>query len=123
MKAQPAPARAGLVLDLEAIARALHAEEARAEGTHAARTILREPDLRVVVLAMAPGAMLAEHHANDTVTIQVLHGHVRLTLAGRIVELVAHGLIPLEPGLPHDVVAITRSALVLTLARRPERAG
>ncbi len=117
MKSQPEAAHAGGVIDLVAVARELRADAIASAVKHAARTILREPDLRVVVIAMEAGATLAEHHASDTATVQVLHGELRVRLNDRVVELGAGHLLPLERGPAHDVEAIAESAFVLVLAR------
>jgi quercetin dioxygenase-like cupin family protein len=117
VKSQPAPADAGNVLDLSAVARELRADAIASTSKHAARTIVREPDLRVVVIAMEAGATIAEHHASDTATVHVLHGHLRVRLSGRTIELGAGHLLPLGRGLAHDVEAVAESAFVLVLAR------
>lgn len=117
MKSQPEAAHAGGVIDLVAVARELRADAIASAVKHAARTILREPDLRVVVLAMEVGATIAEHHASDTAMLHVLHGHLRIRLNDRVVELGADQLLPLERGLAHDVEALAESAFVLVLAR------
>ncbi len=117
MKSQPEPAVAGCMIDLAAVARELHADAGSSSVGHAARTIVREPDLRVVVMAMRAGATIAEHHAADTATVHVLHGHLRVRLRDRVVELGADHLLPIERGVAHDVVAVGASAFVLVLAR------
>ncbi len=117
MKSQPEAARAGTVVDLAGVARELHADAESSSVGHAARTVLREPDLRVVVIAMRAGATIAEHHAGDTATVQVLHGHLRVRLGDRVVELGAVHLLPIERGVAHDLVAVSASAFVLVLAR------
>ncbi|MEO7732560.1 MAG: cupin domain-containing protein [Kofleriaceae bacterium] len=117
MKCQPEAARAGIVVDLAEVARELHADADASSVGHAARTVLREPDLRVVVIAMRAGATIAEHHASDTATVHVLHGRLQVRLGDRVVELGADHLLPIERGLAHEVVAIGASAFVLTLAR------
>lgn len=83
---------------------------------HAARTVIRETDLRVVVIAMRAGATLAEHHASATATVHVLHGQLHVRLDEHTVELAADQLLPIERGLAHEVVAIEPSAFVLVLA-------
>ncbi len=117
MKARPEPARHGSVVDLVAIAAELSLDAAAAELGHAARTILREADLRVVVIALRAGATIAEHHAQDTATLQVLQGTVQVGLPGRVVELGVGQLLPLARGVVHDVAAGAPAAIVLTLAR------
>jgi quercetin dioxygenase-like cupin family protein len=117
MKSQPETARAGGVIDLVAVARELRADAIASAVKHAARTILREPDLRVVVIAMEAGARLAEHHASNTASLQVLHGLVRLHSNDRVVDLHADQLLPIECGLAHEVEALAESAFVLVLGR------
>ena len=117
MKSQPSAVHAGGVIDLVAVAHELRGDAIASATKHAARTILREPDLRVVVIAMEAGATLAEHHASATATLHLLHGSLRVRLNGRLLELGAGHLLPLERGLAHDVEAIAESAFVLVLAR------
>ncbi len=117
MKSQPEPARAGCVIDLAAVARELHADAESSSVGHAARTVVREPDLRVVVMAMRADATIAKHHAEDTATVHVLSGHLRIRLGDRVIELGAGHLLPIARALAHDVVAVGASAFVLVLAR------
>lgn len=119
MKSQPEAAHAGRVVDLAEVARELRAVVDASSVGHAARTVLREPDLRVVVIAMRAGATIAEHHASDTAMVHVLHGRLRVRLGDRVVELGADHLLPIERGLAHDVVAVGASAFMLVLARSP----
>jgi quercetin dioxygenase-like cupin family protein len=118
-QAKPKPASATISVDLAATAQALHATEAHAPGSHGARTLVREPDLRVVLLVLAPGAKIPDHHVKDTATIQVLDGSVRVGVEDRVIELFAGQLLPLERGLEHDVAARERTTLLLTLSQLP----
>ncbi len=117
MKSQPEAAHVGTLIDLAVVARELHADAESSSVGHAARTIVREPDLRVVVIAMRAGSTIAEHHTGDTATVHVLHGHLRVRLGDRVVELGADHLLPIARGVAHDVVAVEPSAFVLVLAR------
>ena len=117
MKSRPAPSSESAQHELSTLIRELRADAARAGVDHLAQTLLREPDLRAVLVVMATGAKLAEHHAKDTATLHVLEGRVRLGLARGDLEL-GHGyLVPLARGLEHDVTALEDSAFLLTLAR------
>jgi len=86
----------------------------RREG-HTARTLVREQDLRIVLVVMKAGARIAEHRANDTASVHTLSGHVRLELPGKTSDLPAGRLLVLERGLRHDVEAVVESAFLLTL--------
>ena len=82
---------------------------------HTARTLVREPDLRIVLVAMKAGARIAEHRADETASVHALRGHVRLRLPDKVVDLPAGRLLVLEKGLRHDVEAMQDSAFLLTL--------
>jgi quercetin dioxygenase-like cupin family protein len=105
----------GAVFDLAAIDAELRREDAYGRDGHTARTLVREGDIRVVLIVMRAGARIAEHRANETASIHALSGHVRLRLPDRDAELLAGRLLVLERGLPHDVEAISESAFLLTL--------
>ncbi len=113
------PASATTVVELAAVAKQLHADEARDDRSHGARTLVREHDLRVVLLALAPGAKLAEHHVKDSATILVVDGTVEVGIEGQVIELHTGQLLPLARGVVHDVVASARSTILLTLAQLP----
>jgi quercetin dioxygenase-like cupin family protein len=101
--------------DLGAVDRDMRREDAYLREGHTARTLVREPDLRVVLVAMKAGARIAEHRANETASIHALSGQIRLRLLDKIVELPAGRLLIIERGLRHDVEAIEESAFLLTL--------
>ena len=112
---KPESAEHGITFDLLALARDLQDEPSYLREGQAARTLVRAPDLRIVVVALRAGKRMAEHHANVTASVQTLTGHLRLQLADRSAELPAGQLIVLGAGLPHDVYAETDSTFVLTL--------
>jgi quercetin dioxygenase-like cupin family protein len=117
MKAQPVPASATIAVEVAVIAHEMHTAEAEAHGSRAGRTLVREDDLRVVLLALAAGAKLADHHVKDTATIFVVEGKVRVGIPGRELVLTKGQLLPLGRGLEHDVEALERTTLLLTLAQ------
>jgi quercetin dioxygenase-like cupin family protein len=94
-------------------------EEAYAREGHTARTLVREDDLRIVLITMKAGSRIPEHHLDDTASIHALGGHLRLHLPDRVVELPAGRLVVLERGLRHDVEAVLESAFLLTLGWEP----
>lgn len=120
----------GTTFDLAEIVQEMHGEaEYTHDHGHAARTIVRADDLRVVLIAIRAGAHIAEHVAQATVAIQVLSGRVRIRLPrlarqheDRFEELRPGRLLAMEGGLAHSVEALEESALLLTLGWR-ERAA
>lgn len=116
----------GAVFDLAEITREMRGEAEYNHGHgHAARTIVRADDLRVVLIAIRAGAHIAEHVAQATAAIQVVSGRVRIRLPrlarqheDRFEELLPGRLLAMEGGLAHSVEALEDSALLVTLGWR-----
>ena len=111
----PSPKEHGTTFDLTAVARELHAEEPYLREGQTARTLVRAPDLRVVVVALKHGKTVSEHHANVAASVQTLSGHIRLRLPERSVDVPEGQMLVMEAGLPHDVYAEADSTFLLTL--------
>jgi quercetin dioxygenase-like cupin family protein len=101
--------------DLAAEVHRLHAETTWRKGQNA-RTLVKYDDLRVVLTALQAGARIQEHTAQGRISIHVLSGHLQVKASGRTFSLRQGGLLALERGLPHEVVAVEESAFVLTVA-------
>lgn len=119
--AKPESPEFGVVFDFATIAQEMRSEEAYLREGHTARALVREHDLRVVLVAMKDGSRIAKHIANETVSIQTVTGQLRLQLPrlarqreDRIVDLPVGRLLVLERGNEHDVEAVGESAFLLT---------
>lgn len=108
----------GVSFDLAALDGQLREEIAYETSGYTARTLVREPDLRVVLVVMKQGARMLDHQAETTASVHVLSGRLRLHLPGKPVELPARRLLALDAGLRHDVEALEQSAFVLTIGWR-----
>lgn len=86
-----------------------------AEDSTVSRTVLKAEGARVVLFAFDRGQELSEHTAAMPVLLQALDGRLRITAAGREVELVPGGVIHLGTRCPHTVVALEPSRLMLTM--------
>jgi quercetin dioxygenase-like cupin family protein len=115
MRTPPVPPDDGVTFDLETIARELREEPPYVREGQTARTLVRSSDLRIVVVALAAGKTISEHHASVTASIQTLSGHIRLQLPERNVAVEEGQLLVLGAGLTHDVAAETDSIFLLTL--------
>ena len=103
-------------LDLaEELARLRDEATWRRAGRHA-RTLVKDADLRVVLIALGPGTRMEEHHAPGRITIQTLAGRLALRVGEQTVALPAGHVLTLGPGIPHDVEAREESAFLLTIA-------
>jgi quercetin dioxygenase-like cupin family protein len=112
-----------LTFDLPAELAQLRGEPAWARGDRNAKTLVKEPDFRLVLVALKAGARLEEHLAPGRISIQTLEGQLRLRVAGEEVVLPAGHLVSLERDVPHDVEAEGESAFLLTIAWAGGRAA
>lgn len=105
----------GGIFDLPVIEAEMRATKEYVQDGRTARSLAREDDVRIVLVAMSTSARMAEHRVDETAVVHVLSGHVRLHLPEKTVDLPAGQLLVLAPGLQHDVEAIVDSAFLLTL--------
>ncbi len=83
---------------------------------HFARTLFKGPDFRMVLISMDKGSILKEHHADGTISVQVLKGSIRFTAQGDEYGLRVNGVLTLGPSIKHKVEALEESAFLLTIA-------
>lgn len=55
----------------------LHQEEAWLRTDHNSKTLVKQPDFRIVLIALKKDGRLEEHKADGRISIQTLSGHVR----------------------------------------------
>ena len=65
---------------------------------------------------MNRGAQMKEHHADGTLSIQVLSGRMRVNVGAKSHELAAGNLFTLGASIRHDVEALDDAAFLLTLS-------
>src|SRR5688500_5701042 len=96
---KPESTAGGLVFDLATDDHEMRAEDAYIRDGHTARTLVRKPDLSIVLVVMKAGGRMADHHA--TGSIQALSGHARLRVLDAVIDLPAGRLLVLGRGLRH----------------------
>ena len=101
--------------DLRAEVHRLKAETTWTTGQNA-RTLIKYEDFRVVLIVLQADARIPEHHADGRISMQVLSGHVQARALGRTFNLRSGGLLALDRGVAHDVIALEESACLLTIA-------
>ncbi|MGH9413352.1 MAG: hypothetical protein ACRD0Y_06385 [Terriglobales bacterium] len=79
-------------------------------------TLVKHPDLRVVLVAIRKGDRLPEHRTAARITVHTLSGHIRLHLPASAEDLPAGHVLVLDRELHHDVEALEDSSFLLTLA-------
>lgn len=105
-----------LQLDLTAELSQLEGSEPFRLHGHGAKTLIKQPDLRVVLMVMKNGVSLGTHETKGRLTIQVLNGRISLMVGEQRVPLARGSLFALAPKLEHDVTALEQSAFLLTVA-------
>lgn len=83
---------------------------------HNAKTLFKKHDLRIVLITMESAARMKEHHADGTISVQVLKGHIRLNVHGHTYDLRTGNLFTLAASIRHDVEAVEDSAFLLTIS-------
>ena len=103
-------------VDLAAELAQLREAEGWRRSGRSSRTLVKEGDLRVVLIALRAGARLEEHLAPGRITIHTLNGHLTIRAAEQTVDLPAGQVLTLARAIPHDVEATEESAFLLTIA-------
>ena len=105
-----------LSFDLADEVRQLTEEASWQQTGHTAKTLVKESDLRVVLVALRQGAAMDEHQASGPITIQAVSGQFRVSLPDQHVNLAPGQVVALAPALRHSVLALQDGAFLLTLA-------
>jgi quercetin dioxygenase-like cupin family protein len=83
---------------------------------HHAKMLFKKHDLRVLLILLESNARMNEHHADGTLTLQVLKGRLRVNVAGKPHDLAVGNLFTLGASIRHDVEALEVSAFLLTIS-------
>ena len=99
----------------------LHRDESWLHPTgRSSKTLVKYPDLRIVLIAMKANTRMHEHTAAGRISVHSLNGHIRIHLPEQVVDLPVGHLLALDQCVPHDVEASEDSAFLLTLSWPPE---
>lgn len=94
----------------------LHEEEAWQRTGRNSKTLVKQPDFRIVLIALQKDGHLEEHSADARVSIYTLAGHVKIQLPEQTVDLPGGHLLVLDRALEHDLQALEESAILLTIS-------
>ena len=79
-------------------------------------TLVKSPELRVVLEVLKRGSELAEHRAPGPITVQVLEGAIRFHTGEDTFRIRQGEVLALPAGRPHSVEAVQDSAFLITIA-------
>lgn len=106
-----------LQFDLPAEMERLRRGQTFEHGGPSGRTLLKEPDLRIVLMTLKAGGRMEEHSASGPTSIHVLEGVIRVHLPESQADLGPGSLLTMESAVRHEVEALEDSAFLLTLGR------
>jgi quercetin dioxygenase-like cupin family protein len=94
----------------------LHEEEAWGRTGRNSKTLVKQPDFRIVLIALQKGGHIEEHSADARISLHTLNGHAKLQLPEQTVDLPEGHLLVLDRALEHDLEALEESAILLTIS-------
>ncbi len=92
-------------------------------GGRSARTLIKDGPLRVTLIALAAGEMIAEHHAAGPITVLPLAGRIEFEVGEETHSLEAGDLLSLPKEVRHAVRSQTGGIFLLTVATEGKAAG
>ena len=84
-----------------------------------AKTLVKNDELRIVLVALSARKAIHEHHAEGAISVSVVEGAIRFTGDGKEQGLRSGSLLALAAALPHGVEALEDSAFMLTVVIQP----
>jgi quercetin dioxygenase-like cupin family protein len=105
-----------LTFDISRIASELRTEEGYQRSGRAGRTLAKSGRLRVVMVAMDQGNVIAMHRADSPLTIQVVEGGIEFRASGTTHRLEPGVLLYFGPGDADDIRALQPTLLVVTIS-------
>ena len=103
-------------IDLGEKRRAILEEARLAANGRAGETLVKEGALRLTILGFTAGASMADHQAGGPLSIEVLDGLIRVTVAGESSDVQCGDALVIEAGLRHAVLARTDAVVLLAIA-------
>jgi quercetin dioxygenase-like cupin family protein len=83
------------------------------------RVLFSTPECRAVVIALAQGETMGDHHVRERAVVQVVSGRVAIEASGETADCGVGTLVTFAPSERHSVRAIDDSTLLLLLAPWP----
>lgn len=103
------------LVDLTETAAALRNEAHDSVAGHRQIAVYRHGPVTLVSFVFEPEGILKEHSTDGVVTILALSGHIRVIAEEQAYDLTAGRLLALDPNVPHTVMAVKASEMLLTV--------
>lgn len=83
------------------------------------RVLFSAPECRAVVVELASGQTMGDHHVRERAVVQVVSGRVSVEAGGEAVDCETGTLVTFDPSERHSVHALEDARLLLILAPWP----
>lgn len=104
-------------VDIPAFIDQLKSEKAWEKNDRNGITVFKSESLTMVVSALQASARLPDNDVDEFLTIQVLHGNVRVTTQDGDIDMKEKNMITFHPGVVHSAQAITDAILLITTSK------
>ncbi len=111
-----ASANQPVILDLSEIDDELTLESAPVNGLRK-KMLLNQPQAMIVMLSFEKDGVKAEHTVPGIATITIVEGVIDFTVLGKTHKLNAGQVIVLEPNTSHDLKALEKSLVLVTISK------
>ena len=91
-------------------------------ANHNAITLLKDPGMGLILMALGKGSRLDEHRAPATIAVHVLAGQIALRIGEEKLTLGTGEIVTMEQAAKHEVVAMEESTILLTIGGRRDAA-
>lgn len=94
-----------------------------AAASTVSRTLLVQPNFRLILFSMDAGQEISEHRSPFFAMVHVLSGRLRMDVCGAAQVLEANSWLSMPPDAPHALHAESPTRFLLTMVRTPEQAA
>jgi quercetin dioxygenase-like cupin family protein len=106
--------------DIPAFVAQLEGEKAWDKGDRNAITVFKSGNITTVISMLKKDATIVENVIEGYITIQVIKGDINVNTPDGDIQATNHQLISLHPKVPHSVIALEDSVLLLTTVSRED---
>jgi len=92
----------------------LRTQAAAARAGRSAKTLVKEGEIRLTLVALRKGTVLQSHQVGGATSIQVQRGRVRFSIEDASLDLGAGELVALGPGVAHSAEALSDCGILIT---------
>ncbi len=105
-----------VTLDILLLIEQIRKEKLWKDNDRNAITVFKTNGMSIVLIALHEGAEMIKHIAKGVISLQILEGKIRFSAEEQTIELGKGQMLTLHDGIPHSLLAIEETIILLTLA-------